>query len=250
MAYRSNAKYGLLFLASSAALCYVASRGHFWQILLWPAVSCGVVAFAYLTGVVALLGKRRDGTRSWIAALVLAPYIELVRLFGALHAVLSREPACQAVGETLFVARRLRALQYPFHLAILLDLTAEICDPWSIRTSEAYRCYPILDAGAVSPEELVALVRSLNVPHGRRLLVHCALGHGRTGMVAAAWLVVYGGAKSADEAIAMLQSVRPRIRLNRRQRAALDGAVEMMQADAKPVPSPESAADAVSSDEA
>jgi protein-tyrosine phosphatase len=53
-------------------------------------------------------------------------------------------------------------------------------------------------------------------------LIHCAQGHGRTGLVASAVLLVSGKAQTAADAIAMVQSVRPGVDLNREQRFVLE----------------------------
>jgi len=54
------------------------------------------------------------------------------------------------------------------------------------------------------------------------VLIHCALGHGRTGMVTAAVLVASGEAQTAADAIAMIQTVRPGVKLNKAQRLTLE----------------------------
>src|SRR5438093_13740063 len=59
------------------------------------------------------------------------------------------------------------------------------------------------------------------LPSDGRLLIHCANGHGRAGLVAAAWLIGQGLAGSPKEALDLLQSVRPRVRLRRCQRESL-----------------------------
>lgn len=59
------------------------------------------------------------------------------------------------------------------------------------------------------------------VAAGRPVLVHCAHGHGRSATVLAAILIADGRAAGVAEAEALMQAQRPRVRLNRRQRAAL-----------------------------
>ena len=52
--------------------------------------------------------------------------------------------------------------------------------------------------------------------------MHCANGRGRTGLVAAAWLLAHGRADSAADALARVQAARPAVRLLPRQWAALE----------------------------
>ena len=53
--------------------------------------------------------------------------------------------------------------------------------------------------------------------------VHVAqVGHGRTGLFAAALLLHSGATNSIDECLAILKAARPGIRLNRAQRKCLE----------------------------
>ena len=54
------------------------------------------------------------------------------------------------------------------------------------------------------------------------VLIHCAQGHGRTGLVTAAVLIAFGGIQTAGDAIAMIQAVRPGVELNKAQRLILE----------------------------
>jgi protein-tyrosine phosphatase len=56
---------------------------------------------------------------------------------------------------------------------------------------------------------------------GRNLLVHCAHGHGRSAALLCAILLATGEASSVVDAEQILKAVRPRVRLNPRQKAAV-----------------------------
>ena len=56
---------------------------------------------------------------------------------------------------------------------------------------------------------------------GRKVLIHCAHGHGRSATILCAILIANGQASTIAEAEKILKSERPRVRLNTRQRAAL-----------------------------
>lgn len=64
---------------------------------------------------------------------------------------------------------------------------------------------------------------------GRSVLVHCAHGHGRSATVLGAILLAEGHATSVDEAESLMQALRPRIRLNVRQRAGLQAWLDRRQ---------------------
>ena len=74
--------------------------------------------------------------------------------------------------------------------------------------------FPILDASAPSPEDLQAAVASLRPG---KTFVHCAQGHGRTGLFAMAVLLATGEARTVEEALLRLTHIRPAIRLNGQQ---------------------------------
>lgn len=187
-------------------------------LLCWPALSFGIVSIAYLTCDARWFGKRRDGSRHWLATAVLLPYLIFVYSVWRLQISLSREPAINYVNSSVAVSRRLLAHELPENVDRVCDLTCEFVDPKPLRTKPGYHCHPVLDAGACSAAELVDLARRLPPSNGEILLIHCANGHGRTGMFAAVWLLTHGFVTTVDDAITMLRNARPGIGLRSRQR--------------------------------
>lgn len=199
--------------------------------MLWPALSAGLVSSSYFLNTTAFFGKRHNGSRHPVAAILLAPYLVLAWCVWNLQILLSREPAWHAIGDKLIVARRLRSHELPEQVDVICDLTSELLDPQELRQHPGYQCHPMLDANGMSPDVLVSLVQSISPQNAGRLLIHCANGHGRTGLVAAAWLIATRRALSADNAMQMLRAERPGIKLRMRQRRILD-AVEPLLRDA------------------
>ena len=99
-----------------------------------------------------------------------------------------------------------------------VDLAAEFSESPHIRCSPSYRSFPILDGGAPTPEALRAAVASLRPG---RTFIHCAQGHGRTGLFALAVLLDSGVARSVEDGMRMLTAARPAIRLSREQRRCI-----------------------------
>lgn len=80
--------------------------------------------------------------------------------------------------------------------------------------------FPMLDTGTASEDSFERLVRRV-AAWQEPVYIHCAQGHGRTGLIAAAVLVANGHAKTAEEAVAMLERARPRLSLGKSQLAFL-----------------------------
>lgn len=223
--------FGFVFAVIAHRLATAGLRHPKLVVLLWPAVSFALVSAAYLIGEVRVFGKRCDGSRNPIAAVVLWPYLLCAQGVWLLQCALSSAPAAVRVNRSLIIARRMRAQELPADAAVICDLTCEFVDPKPIRTRPGYTAFPILDASIAPPEDLIALAKSLPPPAEGALLIHCAKGHGRTGMFAVTWLLVHGFAKTADEALGQLVAARPELKLRKKQRALLDDVQAMLRGE-------------------
>ena len=108
----------------------------------------------------------------------------------------------------------------------VLNLCAEFGDLAGLgRSALCYERVPILDATGPSPARLERAVSWCRdrLAAGEPVLVHCAHGHGRSALVAAATLLALGHAADPAEAVASLRRARPGVKLSERQLAALDG---------------------------
>ncbi|NPC69649.1 hypothetical protein HPP05_07800 [Corallococcus exiguus] len=215
-------KYTFVFTTAAALLTFLAQRiqGFGW-LLLWPALSFAVVALAYAGPGARAFGKRPDGRmRPW-AVFALLPYLLLT--WGTWHLARrsSRERAFDEVVPGVLVGRRLLPGELPSGVTAVLDLTSEFIEPEAIRASCRYVSLPILDASTLPVEHVVPILRELAALPGS-LYVHCAQGHGRTGMIAAALLVARGDAPDAKAALARVRQARPGVQLSALQERALD----------------------------
>lgn len=204
----------LLTLLALILIAWGLLRGGCFLLAAWLGADLVVMGFAHWRGLHRILGKRPDGTFpawSWIAFWPLLAYTLLVwhllRLF-------SREPASHAITADLVIGRRLLPSEVPGRFDNYVDLTAEFSEPVPIRSSPGYRCFPILDGAAPTPEALRRAVRSLRAG---RTFVHCAQGHGRSGLFTLAMLLDEGTARTIAEGLSLLAAVRPGVRLSRDQ---------------------------------
>ena len=209
MSYRHQ-----LALLGFALIALGALKGGWLLLLVWLGVNFLVLGIAHGRGEHRIFGKRPDGTLplwSWVLFFPLLAYTagvwHLLRL-------LTREPSCHGITEQLVVGRRLLPSEVQGDFDNYIDLTAELAEPAAIRRGSSYRCVPILDGAAPSPEVLREAVRSLRPG---RTFIHCAQGHGRTGLFALAVLLESGSARNVEEGLQRLAAVRPGIRLSEQQ---------------------------------
>ncbi len=222
-------KYAISFSALAAgmlALAWSLTSPAGQAVLLAAAVASAGLALAYTHRSPRLLGKRADGSLAPLAWLVFWPY--LLINFASLWSFrrLSREERFSEIVPGLYLAGRpLRGDRGAFEqrsIAATLDLTAELPGARFARAG-SYLCIPLLDTLPPTPEQLVQATEWL----GRRMaegpvLVHCALGHGRSAGVVAAHLLHAGHADTAGQALALVSERRPGAGLNGGQLRALE----------------------------
>jgi hypothetical protein len=224
--------YQFLLLVLGVALCALAVvNGGWWLLALWPGADFLVLGIAHYRGGHGLFGKRPDGSLPWWSWLVFFPFLIYVRAVWMLLNFLTREPAFHQVTDTLVIGRRLAAREVEGDFDNYLDLTSEFAEPGAIRRRPGYCCLPLLDGGAPEPEVLQAAIARLRPG---KTFVHCAQGHGRTGLFALAWLLHTGAAANVDEGLRMLQAVRPGVSLNRVQRRCIEAYASMTNRSRRP----------------
>lgn len=214
--------FALVFAAFSALLLAPAvSRGGWAWSLAWPAASFALVALAYAGAGPRVFGKRADGAVGPLHRLALLPFLLLVGAVWHASRLAARGPAWCEVAPGVLIGRRLLSGELPPGVGLVIDLTAEFAEPTAVRTAAAYRSLPTLDAGLSDPTAFRMLVEEASDFPGT-IYIHCAQGHGRTGMFAAAVLLARGLAANPADAVAGIRRVRPGIRLKPAQLRALE----------------------------
>jgi protein-tyrosine phosphatase len=198
-----------------------AYLGVWGLLLLWPAVSCLLIGAAYAGLGPRVCGKRQDGGMAWWAVLLLLPY--LAATWAGWHVLrrLTREACCHEVAPGVWVGRRPLRGDVPPDASLIVDLTAEFPADRAVRFGRKYVCAPTLDRTAPEETALRAVVETAARWEGP-VYIHCAMGHARSAMTAAAVLIRRGLAADAEEAVARMRRVRPRIRLQESQRRLLE----------------------------
>jgi hypothetical protein len=221
--------YAVAFLVIAAYLAGTAVMlgGWAWA-LLWPAAAFAAVAVGYAGAGPRIFGKLSDGRLRWANLVSLLPF--LLFTWGVWHLLrlLSREPVWNELAPGLLLGRRVLSHELPPDVGLVVDLTAEFIEPVGVRTGRTYRSLPILDAGLPDVKRLAEVAREAAAFPGR-VYVHCAQGHGRTGLFAAAVLLARGAAKDAGEAIRLVKAARRGVSLKPAQRRALEHiSIELM----------------------
>jgi hypothetical protein len=201
----------LLTLLGLLAIAAGFRSGGWGALLVWLGLDFLLLGLAHLRGDHRVFGKRPDGTLPWWSWLVFLPLLAYTAAAWHLVRLLSREARVNRVSDQLVVGRRLLSDEVAPGFVSYVDLTSELQEPRGARQAPGYRAFPILDASAPDPEALRAAVAGL--PPGP-VFVHCAQGHGRTGLFALAVLLSSGAVRDVEEGLALLAGVRPAIRLS------------------------------------
>ncbi|AVP98544.1 hypothetical protein C7S18_15715 [Ahniella affigens] len=214
----SDVRIGLLFLLSSLASIWLAWRSGSWALAViggHVTAALALLGAAYVTSRPSLLGKQAEGQRHLAVTILILPNLALQALLYRMLRPIAFPPA--QISDRVLLGPRLTAsdaaLLDQHRVTAILDLTAEFAEPVSLIRARAYKCLPVLDGEAPTPKDLSEAMGWISAQQGA-IYVHCALGHGRSASIVAAWLVHSGECASLDEALRRLKSLRNRAGLN------------------------------------
>jgi len=228
-----NLKYGVIFSLVAALLlggCFIVESLSARALNIYVAISFLGCGLAYAVKAPRFWQKRENGTISLTSLLLFAPLHALNWLSLLLAIRLQKERPLHEIEPNLWLGRRLihgEAAGFSQNSEVaVLDLTAEFAENSNLRNTH-YLCIPILDHTAPRQEQLKLAVEFIQ-SHilNRRVFVHCALGHGRSATVVAAWLLAQNKTQPVDIVIKQIKAIRPGIGLNSDQLAALNKFVE------------------------
>lgn len=226
-------EYPILFLVLGAFLAAMGAKvGGFGYVLVWLGASFVLTGIGHIACGGRIYGKKPAGALPLWSKLLHGPF--LVYTWGIWHLVrlFSREEATSRVNDSLSIGRRLLPHEAPEGFANWVDLTAEFDEPSELRKQDGYLCLPILDGGIPTFAELHAAIGRLQPG---TTYVHCAQGHGRTGIFALALLFHQGAIGDLDAGLALLRKVRPALNLNPRQKRFVQRYAATLSAKDSPV---------------
>jgi len=219
----ASRKLGLVYAAMAIVFGSLALLRPYGLWFLWPALSFGLVAAAYLGAGIAVFQKQH-GCLSAAVEWALLPWLLLC---GAVRWRWRRQGAAfvELPGKVLF-GRRLTsseaATAVKDGVVAVLDLAAESNEARPFIEKTVCRQFSVLDFTSPSPDAMGEAVAFLEEHAARgKVYVHCELGFSRSAAIAGAWLIARGEVADADSAIARLLELRPSVRLRSVERAAL-----------------------------
>ena len=209
----TNRRIGVSYLAGTTIVLVLAITLLPWSaLLMWPAISLGLVATAYF-GLGPIIFRKANGRLPWSTQFVLGPC-----LLGQYLSLLYYRRQCRSwdpimdrvwIGGKLPEGRAREALRSG--VTAVLDLSPEFSETTAFRET-AYRNIPILDLTAPTSRQLEAMSEFIEEQSRRGVVyVHCKIGYSRSAAAVAAYLIKSGQAGGAGEAFAIIRRKRPSI---------------------------------------
>jgi protein-tyrosine phosphatase len=209
-------KYSLTFALLGILFVYWApSLGVLAPLLFWFAFSLFALSAGYARFGPKVFGKKPNGTIPLWSKFIHFPFMLYANLVWHVTRVFSRENPYDRFSPELILGRRIGVSEMPSGITNYVDLTAEFEDPRAIRESAHYTTLPILDGSVPSSQSLSSTISHLL---DGTTFVHCAQGHGRTGLFALAVLAERGVIRTFEEGYELITQVRPKIRMNKVQK--------------------------------
>jgi protein-tyrosine phosphatase len=218
---------GICYALGALACTALASLSWPWgALLVWPAITLGLVASGYF-GLGARVYGKRNGYLPWRWRWLVAPD-QWGQEISRRYYRRKRSAAWNAITPRVWMgawpddttSRELLAAG----VSAVLDLTAEFpAAPLARSPNVACMYLSLLDLTVPPVEELkrAAAFISEHSAHGI-VFIHCKAGYFRSAAVAGAWLLLSGRAGNVDAAIRQLEAARPGLHVRKPVRQALE----------------------------
>jgi len=224
-----NAKYGSIFLLLGLLLaggCFIVETLFARAGFIYAAGSFLGFGFAYLSQSPGFWLKRQNGTLNPLSLVLLAPLHALNWLSLLLATRLQKQKPFHEIVPCLWLCRRLIGgeaahFSQPPEAAVL-DLTAEFAENKRLR-NQNYLCLPTLDHTAPRKKQIEQALQFIQQHIGTRpVFVHCAMGHGRSATVVAAWLLRQNKTQDVRAIKKHMKAIRPGVALKRTHVSVLE----------------------------
>ena len=196
----------------------------------WTSLSLFLVGSAYWFNLASIFRKRQDGTIPWYIRWGFIPFLLGSRLYNHWARKHDSVPSMQKIDEQLYLGCRLFSADLEKikanKITAILDVTAEFDGlDWSqFEDHIEYLNIPILDHSVPTSAQLNQAVNWLHrqVRANKQVLIHCAMGRGRSVLVLAAYLICKDKQRNFAEVLQQIKQVRKTAGLNKWQLRALE----------------------------
>ena len=222
-----------LYSAGAIILGYFAVTGHsplLTFVWAWTSLSLFLVSSAYWFNLASIFRKRQDGTIPWYIRWGFIPFLLGSQAYNFWARKRDSVPSMQQIDDKLYLGCRLTAQDLTKikanKITAILDVTAEFdALDWSqFEDHMEYLNVPILDHSVPTSAQLNQAVNWLHrqVRANKQVLIHCALGRGRSVLVLAAYLVCKDKQRNFAQVLQQIKQVRKTAGLNKWQLRALE----------------------------
>lgn len=229
--------FGLIYLCCGILAIFLTALFHaslFAILFTWIALSFLCVSLAYYTNNPTIFRKQTDGRIPFFVTLFFIPFFAIIHIYNKLARNFDGVPSIQRVGENLFIGDRLTPNDIPTlidkNIKAVLDVTAEFESlDWTLSSEKiSYQNIPILDHLIPRDKELYqAVIWIKNQQHHKGpVLIHCALGRGRSALVVAAYLLSKSGHTEISNTLNELKKIRRTVNLNKSQLKLLEKIIQ------------------------
>tara|TARA_R110000744_G_scaffold1965_5_gene7659 strand:- start:1806 stop:3419 length:1614 start_codon:yes stop_codon:yes gene_type:complete len=202
---------------------------YFKVIFAWLGLSLSIVSLAYIFDSPWVFRKKSNGSIPFYIRWLFIPFLLGVQLYNAWARKHDKVPAIQKIEQNLFLACRLFPSDISYlrkiGVSAILDVTAEFDGlDWTAESEELdYFNLPVLDHSSPKSQELLKAIHWIenHISKSKAVVIHCALGRGRSVLVMAAYLLSKNKSLSVAQALEKIQGVRATAGLNKAQLRAL-----------------------------
>ncbi|WP_133468691.1 diacylglycerol kinase family protein [Paraglaciecola marina] len=193
--------------------------------LIWISVSLLAVTFAYLLEQPGIFRKKHDGSIPLYIRWLFIPFLIGVQFYNTWARKRDAVPPIQKIEGNLYLACRLFPSDVDelrrYKVSSVLDVTAEFSGlGWVLADEEwQYLNIPVLDHQSPTDAQLSHAINWIDIQRAvdSGVVIHCALGRGRSVFVMAAYLLSKHPDWSVEQALKKIQGVRQTANLNKRQ---------------------------------
>lgn len=224
---------GYWYLALTLGILIIVLLVPYWPFRLfagWCALSFGYVSAAYLLSNNHLLFKSAEGILPRPVKWILFPFFFCASLYNRFARARDPVAPLHEIRPGLFLGRRLLPSDLPLlkqhGIDAILDTTVEFdaLDRSAAHAPIAYLNVPIFDHGTPHIEQLHRAVLWINQrrKQRRRVVIHCALGRGRSATILLAYLLFVETDKTVRQLLQDVQGLRATVSPNFHQLRVLE----------------------------